>query len=115
MGRLALREDEIDVFRRRLCDVATRRFADVWLRAYRSRRTDPSSNAVVNGFAGNGTWPPPFGRALWCEKDNGELHGQQMLWYRQGHMLVSANVRGGQLHGRLLQRSRLGWRRHEAH
>lgn len=29
MGRLALREDEIDVFRRRLCDVATRRFAEL--------------------------------------------------------------------------------------
>ena len=28
MGRPALREDEIDVFRRRLCDVATRRFAE---------------------------------------------------------------------------------------
>ena len=28
MGRPALREDEIDAFRRRLCDVATRRFAE---------------------------------------------------------------------------------------
>jgi AcrR family transcriptional regulator len=29
MGRLALREDEIELFRRRLCDVATRRFAEL--------------------------------------------------------------------------------------
>jgi len=29
MGRLALREDEIELFRRRLCDIATRRFAEL--------------------------------------------------------------------------------------
>jgi len=73
-----------------------------------------SSDACLEGASERG-WTPPFGRALWCEKDNGELHGRQMVWYRQGHLLVSANFQGGQLHGRLLQRSRLGWRRREAH
>ena len=73
-----------------------------------------SSDACLEGADERG-WAPPFGRALWCENDNGELNGRQMLWYRQGHLLVSANFRGGRLHGRLLHRSRLGWRRREVH
>lgn len=65
-----------------------------------------------SGAEGRGS-TPPFGRAYWCETSEGVLHGRQMVWYRHGHLLASAEFLQGELDGRLKLQSRRGWRHHE--
>jgi hypothetical protein len=81
--------------------------------------------ALVTACAGGGTGcpegasergsTPPFGRALWCERPDGTLHGRQLLWYRYGHVLAEAGFRAGVLDGRLQYQDARGWRRRELH